>query len=191
MGFPRFLKMVMSFLFSPAIGLTFCLLSGLCTGIFIERGFAKETTLAEDLKLLANGGVFSGDVGNLKDRLGRLRSIEVETLEPRSQVNPAFPAELTEAVRTGLQDEHRLPYDSPGEGTLRLSCDNKSCNRILAEVTMHKPQTVIWSMRIDYKPAPLEFLPDAHKAANQIIAQLLTDYQESITPLDNRIPIRD
>lgn len=175
-------------IFSPFFCLTLCMLAGLLAGIWMEGAFASGSSIDKLTTMLVDKGIAIQEP--VDSRLGHLRSIEVETLNPKlSSQNP--PPEVLEAIRTAMQQEVRLPYDSPAEGILRLRCANKRCNELEAEIIVGCSQapTVLWHMKTPHRANTLEFLPDAHKTANRIVHQLAEDYTRALRPTEDRIDI--
>ena len=127
-----------------------------------------------------------------KVRFGRLESFEVQVDPPfgfQTDHRETPPPEISEYIRTALINEKRLKYDSPGEGVLRLVCENERCNLIRAELIAGVNGPIVWQTTERYRPGLLRFLPDAQAFANQVVDQLATDYSQALQPIHMRIEI--
>jgi hypothetical protein len=117
--------------------------------------------------------------------LGDVQSFEVQGLEAYdfSAGRQEFPPELAEYIRTAILNDNRLHYSSPGQGILRLSCDNTRCSQVRAEVTNGTDGGVVWKAVKDYSRNPLftlDGLPNARQFANKMVEQLAQDYEKSL-----------
>jgi hypothetical protein len=150
--------------------------SKLDTTLFSKKPIHSQTTLTPGHRV----------------RFGSLESFEVQT-DPISGFQTDHretpPPEISEYIRTALINEKQIKYDSPGEGVLRLVCENERCNMIRAEVIAGVNGPVVWQVSERYRPGVLRFLPDAQAFANQVVAQLVSDYSQAIQPVHMRIEI--
>lgn len=131
--------------------------------------------------------------------LGRLKSIEVQPVES-GRFSPdhrtPLPPEITEYIRTTLQDKESLRYASPGDGVLSLYCENDQCNRIRAEVRTRTDDgqangPVVWQAVRPYRPAAFHFLPDPQRFAQELSTQLTSDYEQALRALPRKIEIHE
>lgn len=159
----------------------------------LDNGLAKfesklDTTLFSKKPIHGQTALTPGQ----RVRFGSLESFEVQT-DPATGFQMDHretpPPEISEYIRTALINEKQIKYDSPGEGVLRLVCENERCNMIRAEVIAGVNGPVVWQVSERYRPGVLRFLPDAQAFANQVVTQLVSDYSQAIQPVHMRIEI--